>query len=165
MPLSARFVGRLYTISLTRFVDLPPAMGARFKGTHVPVQGSCNGAKFRGTLVPRGQGRYRLALNAEVRRAAGGVDVGDEVLITLSQTAPHRIPQVPPDLAGALATRPGGRVAFEAWPPGRRRQVLAWLAAAKRPDTRARRVVVILERLGFPGRPWRAVPGPRSTTW
>jgi uncharacterized protein YdeI (YjbR/CyaY-like superfamily) len=47
---------------------------------------------------------------------------------------------VPDDLADALAARPGAREHFDAFAPGVRRQVLGWLADARRADTRARRV-------------------------
>jgi uncharacterized protein YdeI (YjbR/CyaY-like superfamily) len=100
-------------------------------------------------LVPRGEGCYRVALNGAVRKAAGAVDAGDEVLMTIRQGAPHRIPPVPADLAAALAGRPGGRLAFESWPPGRRRQILLWLDGVKSAEARARRIVRIVERLGL----------------
>lgn len=126
-----------------------PADAGPFIGTYVPVHASCNSAEFCGTLVPRGGGRYRLGLNAAVRRAAGGVDAGDEVVVSVRATTPHPIPPVPPDLAAALALAPGGRLAFEAWPAGRRREVLGWLNQAKAADTRARRIRIILDRLGL----------------
>lgn len=47
---------------------------------------------------------------------------------------------VPDDLAAALAARPPARSNFDAFPPGARRQILAWVATAKRPETRAARV-------------------------
>ncbi len=144
-----RFVARLYSIWLNRYVDLPASASADFRGRHVPIKGTCNGTSFRGTLVPRGGGHFRLGLNAAVRKAAGGVDSGDEVVITLSRTTPHPVGTVPPDLVAALAARRGARLAFEAWAPGKRRHILLWLNAAKHPETRAKRVVIILERLGF----------------
>lgn len=77
------------------------------------------------------------------------MDEGDDVVVTIRRTTPHPIPPVPRDLGDALAQTPGGRLAFEAWPPGRRRAVLRWLTEAKGADTRARRVRTILDRLGL----------------
>lgn len=51
---------------------------------------------------------------------------------------------IPADLVDAL-DRTGGRDWFEASAPSYRRNVLRFLAGAKRPDTRARRVVVIAD--------------------
>lgn len=47
---------------------------------------------------------------------------------------------VPPDLAEALERQPGARRRFDGFPPSARKQALAWIALAKRPDTRAARI-------------------------
>ena len=47
---------------------------------------------------------------------------------------------VPPDLAAALAARPGAREQFDGFPRSTRRAILEWIAQAKRPETRAARV-------------------------
>lgn len=48
--------------------------------------------------------------------------------------------EVPPDLATALAARPSTRATFDAWPPSIRKQSLASIAQAKRPETRQDRI-------------------------
>jgi uncharacterized protein YdeI (YjbR/CyaY-like superfamily) len=48
--------------------------------------------------------------------------------------------KVPRDLASALAGHPNARRHFDAFPPSTRRAILEWIEAAKRPETRARRV-------------------------
>ena len=47
---------------------------------------------------------------------------------------------VPADLEAALAERPGAREQWDGFPPSVRKQILHWVVAAKRPETRARRV-------------------------
>jgi uncharacterized protein YdeI (YjbR/CyaY-like superfamily) len=47
---------------------------------------------------------------------------------------------VPPDLAEAFAASPGSRERWEAFPPSARKEMLAWIVLAKRPETRAARV-------------------------
>jgi len=47
---------------------------------------------------------------------------------------------VPDDLAAAFAERPGSRQHFDAFAPGVRRSILAWVVQAKRPETRAARI-------------------------
>ena len=53
---------------------------------------------------------------------------------------------VPDDLAAALAAVPPARANFDAFPPGARKQILAWIATAKRPETRAARIRETAER-------------------
>ena len=48
--------------------------------------------------------------------------------------------EVPDDLSAALDGRPPARKEFDAFPPSARKQLLSWIALAKRPETRARRV-------------------------
>lgn len=48
--------------------------------------------------------------------------------------------EVPPDLASAMGAYPDARRHFDAFPPGARRAIIYWIASAKRPETRAKRV-------------------------
>jgi hypothetical protein len=149
VPKAGRFVARVYAVASIRYVDVPAAVSARFSGTHPPARATLNGIPFRATLLPRGSGRYRLAFKAAVRRAAGAVDSGDSVVVTLQPASAHPVPRMSRDLAAALDSQPGARLAFESWPPGRRREVFAWLAEAKAEATRARRIARLLHRLGL----------------
>lgn len=54
--------------------------------------------------------------------------------------------RVPPDLARALAAVPAARAYFEETPPSYRKMVLYWIADAKRPETRARRIADLVAR-------------------
>ena len=53
--------------------------------------------------------------------------------------------EVPDDLAAALAARPPAAANFAAFPPTARKQNLAWIAFAMRPETRATRVRQVAE--------------------
>jgi uncharacterized protein YdeI (YjbR/CyaY-like superfamily) len=52
---------------------------------------------------------------------------------------------VPEDLEAALASHPPAAMNFEAFPKSAKRAMLEWVAQAKRPETRARRVLQIAE--------------------
>jgi uncharacterized protein YdeI (YjbR/CyaY-like superfamily) len=106
---------------------------------------------FRGTLVPSAGGGLRVALNARVRKAAGGVDAGDQVVITLEKANAHPMPRMPRELADALASVPGGRLAWEERTRSWRRQILLYLTQSRNPAIRAKRARTILTRLGFGG--------------
>jgi uncharacterized protein YdeI (YjbR/CyaY-like superfamily) len=53
---------------------------------------------------------------------------------------PKRAFPVPPDLRAALRKNPRARTAFESFSPSGRQDYLQWLAEAKRPETRSRRL-------------------------
>ena len=48
--------------------------------------------------------------------------------------------EVPPDLAAALAANPNAQQHFAAFPRSVKRSILEWIANAKKPETRAKRV-------------------------
>ena len=68
---------------------------------------------------------------------------------------------VPDDIAALLDTR-GLRPAYEARPPYQRNDWLGWIARAKRPETRQRRIDSMLADLarghGYMGMDWRPKP-------
>ena len=53
---------------------------------------------------------------------------------------------VPADLLRALAAEPAARAFLESAPPSYRKMVLHWIADAKRPETRARRIADLVAR-------------------
>jgi uncharacterized protein YdeI (YjbR/CyaY-like superfamily) len=53
--------------------------------------------------------------------------------------------EVPDDLEVALAAAPPAAANFAAFPPSARKQLLAWVAAALRPETRATRIRQVAE--------------------
>lgn len=57
---------------------------------------------------------------------------------------PERL-EMPHDLAAALDARPPAAATFAAFPPSARKMSLAWVATAKRPETREKRIAAIAE--------------------
>ena len=53
--------------------------------------------------------------------------------------------EVPDDLARALAARPPAASNFAASPPSARKMQLGWVAMARRPETRSRRIAAIVD--------------------
>jgi uncharacterized protein YdeI (YjbR/CyaY-like superfamily) len=85
--------------------------------------------RARGRLEPAGEEAVRVAHDNGTWTMYDGV----EQLV------------VPDELAAALAARPGARELWDAFSPSSRRQALAWIVQAKRPDTRARRVEAVAD--------------------
>ncbi len=80
----------------------------------------------------------KRTLLAHVRKAMALNEAG--VKSPARKSAPKPPPLTPHDLAAALSDAPAARAAFDAFPPGCRREYIDWIVEAKRPETRARRV-------------------------
>ncbi len=145
-----RFVGVLYELPsnyahiMNVALDVPAAVSEAFglRG-HVPVVGTADGAELTATLVPVGGGRHRLFLNGAVRGAVGK-GAGDLVEIRIRLDRSDRTPETPAYLREALA-KDGASEAWEALAPSRRKELLVWLADAKREQTRAARIGRIVQ--------------------
>lgn len=77
-------------------------------------------------------------IEAQVRGAVALIDAG-----AATRRAPPRGKsdvEVPPELAEALAGDTAASATFHAFPPGSRREYCEWIAEAKRPETKAKRV-------------------------
>ena len=84
-------------------------------------------------------------LDALIRKAAE---------LTASAPAPRKpkhTPRPPPELhpefAAALEAAPKARATLDGFPPGARREYLEWIAEAKQPATRAKRIATAVEWL------------------
>lgn len=125
-------------------VELPLDVPALFGGKRPPVRGTVNDAPFRSTIAVYG-GRYLLGLNREVREAAGGVAVGDTVVIEVERDDEERTVEVPDVLRAALDA--DLLAFFDSLSFTHRREYVEWIEEAKREETRRRRVEKAVELL------------------
>src|SRR6185437_286360 len=108
----------------------------------LPAIVTINGRPVRTTLHKM-DGAYTMVVNADLRRQLG-IDAGDTVHVSVEpDTAPPAV-DLPNDLATALDTA-GRRTAFEALTPFRQTEMVKSITAAKRPETRARRVAQAID--------------------
>ena len=108
-----------------------------------PLRVTIRGHTWRTTPGLYGGVAY-IGLNKEVR-AVVGVDAGDRVRVAIELDTEPRTVTVPDDLQAALADDRDARVAFEKLTYTQRREYIAWIDEAKRPETRARRVAGTIE--------------------
>ncbi len=85
------------------------------------------------------EGRMTAAGLAKVQeaKADGRWDAVDDLV---------DIDTIPGDLAEALKQDPSAWDAFQSWSPSHKRQYLYWVTSAKKPETRQRRVLAIVEK-------------------
>lgn len=83
------------------------------------------------------------AFEAQVRDAAARIDAGEKPVRAAKPPKPEA--EVPAELAEALADDPKAAATFEGFPPSCRREYCEWIAEAKRPETRAKRVAEAVE--------------------
>ena len=115
------------------------------RGRHEAArQGAGEDPRLRGGRL-RGRASADLPPEDElaeiVRRAAALADAAPK------PRPKARKPEVetPEDLRAALACNPAAEATFDGFPPSRRREYADWIIAAKRPETRAKRIAQAVE--------------------
>jgi uncharacterized protein YdeI (YjbR/CyaY-like superfamily) len=89
----------------------------------------------------------KRTLAALVRKAAALNEVGAKSPTRARPATPRPVPDLPAELAAALARDTAAGTAFAALSPSHRREYAEWVAEAKRADTRERRVATTLLQL------------------
>jgi hypothetical protein len=115
--------------------------GSRFR-----VRGRLNGIEFASSTMPMGGGRVCLGVH-KVTREAAGVGPGAVVTVELERDERERVVDVPPELEAALRRDQAVREAFERLAYTHRKEYASWIAGAKRPETRERRLAKAIAML------------------
>ena len=126
-------------------IEIPFDVRTAFGAARPKVKATVNGVELRTTVSVYG-GKSYIGFRAEIRKAAG-IDIGDRIRVTLEADEEERVVEIPDDLRRALAKDKAARQAFEALSFTHRKEYAVWVAEAKRPETRARRVEQTLEKL------------------
>ena len=110
--------------------------------TRVPVKATVNGYEYRTTIAKMG-GRFLMPFAKEHRDAAG-IAAGEDIEVMLVEDTAERTVEVPADFAAALA-KAKLRDAFDALAYTHRKEHVRAIEEAKKPETRARRIVKAVE--------------------
>jgi len=141
------FSARIYKVWLVRFVDVPANISKELgRENAVPVMGTVEGVPLRSTLVPRGNGAYRLAIHGDIRKRLR-VDAGAVVEVAIRRDEESREPELPPSLVLALRNSPNAQQKFRAMTTALRRQIVRYLVSVKSQATLERRVLKFVARL------------------
>lgn len=127
------------------FVELPFDVKEHFGKARPPVQVSINGYSYRSTVAVYG-GKYYVPVRRE-RQEAAGVQAGNIVEVTIAPDTGVRRVEPPPELSAALAKNGSARAQWEKLSYTHKREHAEAILQAKKPETCARRVQKILEKL------------------
>jgi bifunctional DNA-binding transcriptional regulator/antitoxin component of YhaV-PrlF toxin-antitoxin module len=126
-------------------VELPFDVKERFGKARAPVRGTVNGTDYRTTVAVYG-GVPLIGFRRELRERAG-IEIGDEVEVTVELDEEPRTVELPPALATALDGDKRARAVFDGLSYTHRREYAEWIDEAKRDETRERRLAQTLEKL------------------
>jgi hypothetical protein len=126
------------------FVEVPPEVVAALGGGgRIKVRARFDGVDYRGSVVTMGGAKVLGVLKAIRKQLAKAP--GDQLTVELERDDEERRVDVPDDLASALQ-QAGEREAFDRLSFSHRREYVAWIAEAKKSETRARRIAQTVER-------------------
>jgi Domain of unknown function (DUF1905)/Bacteriocin-protection, YdeI or OmpD-Associated len=111
----------------------------------VPVKGTINGFPFRSSLMNMGDG-HMMVVNAQMR-AGAGCEAGDTVDVVMELDEEERTVEVPGYLKKIIDGDPKAK---EFWPRlsfTHRKEYVREIEEAKRPETRERRISLMMEAL------------------
>ncbi|HEY0261081.1 MAG TPA: YdeI/OmpD-associated family protein [Lacisediminihabitans sp.] len=120
------------------FVEFPFDVSERFgaKG-RVPVRVSYDGVPYRGSIVTMGGSALVLVLTSIQQQLGKGP--GDKLHVVLELDSGERLVELDED-AEASWTQAGVLDAYRAMSYSHQREYAQWIADAKRPETRRRRI-------------------------
>jgi len=145
--MSLEFVGELLATGgqTTGFVVPEEVVIALGAGKRPKVLVTIGGHSWQTSIAPMG-GRFMLGVSA-ANRAATGLTAGQTVSVTVAVDDAPRVVEVPSDLAEALAGAPDAAARWARLSYSHQRAHVDALLAAKRPETRAARLLKTLGML------------------
>ena len=108
------------------------------------VRTTIDGFPYAGSLFPLGDGHHGLIVAKPIRGAIGKT-WGHTVHVQLARDVAPRQVTLPEDFAQALLVTSGAREKFEKLSYSHQREYVRWVEAAKKDDTRRKRVVEAAE--------------------
>jgi hypothetical protein len=129
------------------YLTVPLAVEEVFgKRGPVAVRGTIDGQAFRNSLLPRGDGRHFVVVKQEIRTAIGK-DAGDSVRVQLELDDELRTVDLPEAFERALQAYEAAQTAFDRLSYSHRKEYVAWIESAKKPETKERRLQQAIQRI------------------
>lgn len=112
----------------------------------VKVRGTINGHPFRSSARPRGDGQHYLVVNKDIRDSIGAIP-GSSVQVVMERDLDERTLDMPNDFDEALDADVIARARFDKMSYSHQKEYVEWIEAAKKDETRARRIVKAVEQI------------------
>ena len=147
-PATISFTAALSTIDDATLVRLPQEVSVRLPSRgQVAARASIGGRGFETIVEPDGRRGHWIRVDEVLQRVAG-VSPGDTAELTLQVVPEWPEPDVPGDLAAALAGASARiRDVWAAITPMARWEWVRWVQATRNPQTRQRRVQVSMSKM------------------
>jgi hypothetical protein len=143
-----RFGATLSAIGTSTVLRLPQTASKKLPSRgQVAVHGTINGVEFGTVLEPDGNSGHWMRVDDTLQDAAR-IGAGEDATLEIEVTKDWPEPNVPTDLATALAAAP--QQIQDLWhetTPMARWEWVRWVNATKNPDTRSRRVEVSISKM------------------
>jgi len=129
------------------YIDVPAEISLHFhKPGKVFIRGKVNRAAFRTTFNKKGDGEGFFYVNQPLLKSIAKT-AGDSVSVELSEDDEPRVVHIPGDLLEALSCSEKAKATFDNFPYSHRKEIIAWIDDAKRPETRLKRIVKAIDML------------------
>ncbi len=145
-----KFEGRLFRPNgpgMMTILPIPPtvAQSGAFRARQ-RVKGRIDGVPIATSLQSSGDGWYAMVVNKEVLKKLDRA-AGDSVKVVMGHDESPVAVAIPAALQNALKGEPRAKAVFDRLAPSHRKAYTEWISAAKRPETRDRRVRAALQML------------------
>lgn len=145
---SIRFDATAYRVHSSIILRLPEKASERLPSRgQVAVRGTINDLEFQTVLEPDGSAGHWMKVDKRLQ-AATGLKPGDTAVLDIEPAGVWPEPQVPEDLEAALANAPQKiQLLWQEITPMARWEWVRWVNATRNPDTRQRRVQVMISKM------------------
>lgn len=125
-----------------------PFDGSKEFGKRGPVRVNCSidSIELKCSLLPMGDGSHAIHVKKELRKMLGKEE-GDEVELIIEQNLSPRMVVIPEDIQWLLDEDPELNEIFQKTAISYKEAIITYINQAKQPETRARRIVQMLERV------------------
>ncbi|HEY2551306.1 MAG TPA: YdeI/OmpD-associated family protein [Streptosporangiaceae bacterium] len=137
----------LFNAGSWTLLRLPEGASAKLPSRGMTVvDGTINGFRFQVALEPDGKGSHWFRIDQAMREAAGA-GAGDTVTLEIAPAQECPEPDLPADLADALAASQRANALWLEVTPMARWDWIRWIRSTSQPETRRRRIEVACSKL------------------